>query len=144
VIYIGDPAGNTRGAGGEDDATWYRKLAQVSQRISKKTINVQSVSGKEPRTNAFRKEAVNDMIPMFQFDHRGGARTLYCLQNSKYPKPTKTQTHAPLAPIHDDMSHIRTAFEWGCAYMYAQKAIQDRGPVKAAIRSMSGRAVVHR
>ena len=149
IIYVGDPAGNQRGAGGEESETWFKKLNEKAMEFSGRSIIVHTVTHiKTPgietggvRSFTHRINCVNELLPQFQFDSRGGDRTLKCLQQAKYPRPTRTESVEPMKPIHDKNSHIRTAFEWGCVWLAAQKIVENRGVVVAVRQSMSGNRV---
>jgi hypothetical protein len=143
ITYVGDPDGNKRGAGGDETSTWYKQLTLAARKLGSKTIFVQSITADDARAFTTRINAVNALLPRFRF-HRnaGGSRALYALQSSRYPSPkNRTETREPLKPLHDEYSHMRSAFEYGCVWLERMENRAPRGSVTAARISASGNLV---
>lgn len=144
IIYIGDPAGNQRGAGGAEEHTWYKQLAMASRKISMKTISVKSITAGDARTYAKRKAAVNELLPRLRFNSNpGGARVLHCLRQYRYKKAARGyEQNEPTKPEHGPESHICTALEYGCIYFsMMQNPLGIEGRVKPTRRSLAGNLV---
>jgi hypothetical protein len=143
ITYIGDPDGNKRGAGGDETATWYKQLTLAARKLGNRTIFVQSITADDARAFNTRITATNELLPYFRF-HRapGPSRVLFCLQSSRYQSGKgRVETREPLKPLHDEYSHTRTAFEYGCVWLQRTQMRERRGPVQAARVSLAGNIV---
>lgn len=143
ITYVGDSAGTQRGGAGDEKSTWNTQLSLAAKKISNKTVFVQTITANGARTNEARKNAVNALLPRFRFhNNAGGARVLQCLRNSIYPSAEgRRETREPLKPIHDEYSHIRTAFEYGNVWLERMAERERQGPVQAVRRSLAGNIV---
>lgn len=143
ITYIGDPAGTQRGGAGDEASTWFRQLTIAAKRISTKTIYVQSITSQDARAYTTRIQAVNKLLPRFRFNRNsGGARVLFCLQNSRYQSPNRrVEIREPLKPLHNDMSHTRSAFEFGCVWLDRMDQATFIGRASPVRRSLSGNLV---
>lgn len=120
VTYIGDPAGNQRGAGGKDTSTWYKQLSMSARELCGATIFVNTITANNARSYETRKQAVNWLIPMLRFHQgQGGAWALTCMKNYRYKSPSLRgqEVFEPAKPMHDKHSHTATAIEYGAVWI---------------------------
>lgn len=112
--FYGDVSGhNVTGATYD---SFYSVLEQkFGVRINKDRMVDGSLIGyrKEARTHKGRREALREILPSFRFCVTPGARfALRCLQENRFPAESgKSMTEAKAA-IHDQTSHMTTAFEY--------------------------------
>lgn len=143
ITYIGDPAGTQRGAAGDEKSTWYQQLTLAARKISAKSIFVQTITADNARAMTTRIGAVNELLPRFRFNNNpGGARVLFALQNSIYPSAKgRRELREPMIPVHDEYSHPRTAFEYGCVWLTRMEQSRSNGKASPQRRSLAGNIV---
>lgn len=146
IQYVGDPAGNQRGGRGDEKSTFYRQLALDVKDITngQQRIHVQGYTADDARSYIVRTKAVNELLPRFRFhNNAGGTRVLFCLQNSKYAAPTNSLSALePTKPVHDEFSHIRSAYEYGNVALVRMGTRTHRtNRVKPTRISLSGNVV---
>lgn len=149
ITYVGDPAGNQRGAGGKESSTWYKELTLAAKELSGAMIYVNTLTADNARTFAMRKEAVNWLAPVLRFHNNpGGAWVLTCLQQSRYKEPTLRgkEVYEPTKPVHGIHSHTRSALEFGATWIkfevessvHRKRGTERKKPTRV---SMSGNIV---
>lgn len=148
VIYFGDPAGASRGAGGRK--TYYDELREKTHELTqgRNIVHVRSVTKhteegkKDARSHLVRKNALSKLAPRLDFNATPGASAvLTALKESRYPerKEGRAYVSETLEPQHDRNSHYRTALEYFAVNIEVAEAVKSNPPGRAIRQSMGGK-----
>ncbi len=124
VTFCMDPAGGNKDSSGE---SFHSRLIKQMAKLRRREADALAVEGEEApspkqtrvlyemhkdRGHPKRQNAMNELLNRSQFSNtQGGKRCLYVLQQARNQDRTRQAT-TEAKPIHDELSHVRTAIEF--------------------------------
>jgi hypothetical protein len=141
VHFFGDVSGHN--VNGATLDSFYSVLEdKFDIHINKDRMSDNSILGyrKEARTHKGRREALREILPSMVFSTENNAPyALRCLQDNRFPPETGKAVTEGKAAIHDQTSHMTTAFEYFAVHRKLQHGLIDFSKKRAELRQKQNR-----